>query len=424
MDQFWNSINVESWKGLAFALLIGLLVGAQRQGAHRDEEDTENRAGLRDFVLVSAIGGICGLLQVSVLTAAAFLGIAAIWVVFKLQRGQSAGLTTDLAAIAVFSLSYLAAMPGNSQGAPIALALTIVLGGFLEAKRSLHRFFRETITETEFDDTLLFLALIFVIYPLLPSGSFGPYEVFNPRRIWFFIILVSSISYVGYFLEKFLGTALGLKLAGILGGLASTTAATTTFAQNTRRQESLIRHYWQAATLANAIQFPRILALLALINPDFAWQTAVPLAVMSLAGLIQAALIRPGKMEGDKSQQRLSLSNPLSLRPALRFGAIFAGIILVVTLATKKFGTSALIWSSALGGLIDVDSVSLTVADMLKKEGLSSILATQALLLALFSNAVFKCGIAWVEGGRRFGKMMILSYLLMFGTGVLADWLF
>ena len=39
------------------------------------------------------------------------------------------------------------------------------------------------------------------------------------------MILVSSVSYVGCFLEKFLGARRGLRLAGIVGGLASTTAA-------------------------------------------------------------------------------------------------------------------------------------------------------------------------------------------------------
>jgi len=44
--------------GLVEALLIGLIVGAQRESS-RDE----NQAGLRDFLLIAMTGGICGLLQ-------------------------------------------------------------------------------------------------------------------------------------------------------------------------------------------------------------------------------------------------------------------------------------------------------------------------------------------------------------------------
>ena len=84
-----------------------------------------------------------------------------------------------------------------------AVAIAIILTLFLEARRRLHRFFRETITEIEFNDTLRFLALIFVIYPILPDRHFGPYGFFQPRHIWMFVILVSSISYAGYFFEKF-----------------------------------------------------------------------------------------------------------------------------------------------------------------------------------------------------------------------------
>jgi uncharacterized membrane protein (DUF4010 family) len=92
-------------------------------------------------------------------------------------------------------------------GAPLSIGATIVVVAFLEAKAWLHKLVRETITEREFNDTLIFLALILVIYPVLPEGQFGPYGFIEPRKIWLFVILVSSISYVGYFLEKFLGTS-------------------------------------------------------------------------------------------------------------------------------------------------------------------------------------------------------------------------
>ena len=73
-----------------------------------------------------------------------------------------------------------------------------------------------------------------VIYPLLPQGSFGPYAFFSPRQVWMFVILISSISYVGYFLEKFLGEERGMLYTSVLGGLASTTAATLHFARESR----------------------------------------------------------------------------------------------------------------------------------------------------------------------------------------------
>ena len=53
---------------------------------------------------------------------------------------------------------------------------------FLEGKKALQKLIRETITETEFSDTLWFLAIIFIILPVLPTGEYGPFGFFAPRR--------------------------------------------------------------------------------------------------------------------------------------------------------------------------------------------------------------------------------------------------
>ena len=65
----------------------------------------------------------------------------------------------------------------------MAVGIAIVVVALLEAKRWLHNLVRETIAETEFDDTLRFLAIIFIVYPILPEGRFGLYEFLAPRQI-------------------------------------------------------------------------------------------------------------------------------------------------------------------------------------------------------------------------------------------------
>lgn len=417
MDPFLGKVEIAVWRGMAEALLIGLLVGGQREGAHRDEADHSSRAGLRDFVLVALVGALCGLLQVPWLTVAAFLGMVAMWVAFKRHQPEGVGLTTDLAAIAVFLLCYITAIPSFQQGAPLAIALAIVLTAFLEAKRSLHKFFRETLTEIEFTDTLRFLALIFIIYPLLPLGSYGPYEFFNPRRIWFFVILVSSISYVGYFLEKLLGETTGLKLTGLLGGLASTTAATTAFAQETRRQPGRVQAYWQAATLANAMQFPRVLILLFIMSPPLAMVAMKPLLAMLVAGLTLTLLIPRGQVPQGEARQRMGLRNPFAFKPAFYFGVLFAGIVFCTKAAAALFGSSALTWTSALGGLLDVDSIAVTMAEIFRAGKAEVGVAAGAVLLALLSNALFKTGIALTEGNPPFALRVGFSFAVMLGAG-------
>ena len=65
------STTVES---LAGALLVGLLIGGQREAAHRDAghsgESIGTLPGLRDFLIVALAGGVCGMLGAPWLTAA------------------------------------------------------------------------------------------------------------------------------------------------------------------------------------------------------------------------------------------------------------------------------------------------------------------------------------------------------------------
>lgn len=417
MNPFGSPIDLQAWSSIGIALLIGTLAGAQREGAHRDEPTEERRAGLRDFLLVAALGSICGLLQNPVLTACAFLGMVAFWFAFKLHQPTEVGLTTDLAALVVFCLSFLAAVPTYASGAQLSIALTIVLTVVLESKRGLHKFFRETITEVEFNDTIRFLALIFVIYPLLPQGEFGPFGFFSPRRVWFFVILVSSISYVGYFLNKFLGADLGLKLTGLLGGLASTTAATNAFAINARQDPDLIRPLWQASVIANAVQFPRVLLLLVTISQSLVMMAFYPLLIMSGVGIGMALLIRPSADEKGSSFNAIKMRNPLSLKPAIHFGITLAAIILLVKAASAHFGNQALLWTASLGGLLDVDSIAISVGDLFNSGKASGSLAVAAVLLALLANAIFKTALAWINGSLAFAWRVGVAFLVMLGAG-------
>src|SRR4029077_2336825 len=145
------------------------------------------------------------------LSGAALLSIAALLAVFHFEeRATRKGITTELAGIATFVLALLAASAQFHFGKPIAIGTAILIAAFLEAKQRLQHLLRETITETEFNATLAFVTVVLVVYPVLPVGTFGPYMFFSPRQVWMFVILISSISYVGYFLEKFLGAEKGL----------------------------------------------------------------------------------------------------------------------------------------------------------------------------------------------------------------------
>jgi uncharacterized membrane protein (DUF4010 family) len=402
---------------LGEALLIGFLVGAQRESAVVEQIP---HPGVRDFILIGLAGGICGLLQNSVLTAAALISIAGLLGLFHLQSPERKGITTEMAAVATFCLGFLTATPGYALGAPLAIAATIAVVVFLEAKPFLHKLVGESHTEAELNATLRFLAVVFVIYPILPQGKFGLYGFFEPRKVWLFVILVSSISYVGYFLTKFLGEEKGLRLTSVLGGLSSTTAATISFAHSVQEAPKEENICWQAAVTANAIQAPRVMAILIFVSPAMAAATAIPLAFMCAAGLAAGWLIGRFTVHRGVSDGEVPLSNPFRLWPALKFGLLFTGILFVTKMAAARFGGGGAILASGIAGTIDADSVSVSLADILGAGKIPLGTAATGVYLAIIANAVVKSIFAGWIGKWRFGLKVAAGFAVMFAAGALA----
>jgi len=403
---------------LAGALLVGVLIGAQRETA-----GGADHPGFRDFLLIALSAGVCGVLGNPWLAAAALLAIAATFAVFHFEhREQRAGITTELAAVATFTLALLAASPQFPFAKPVAIGTTIVIVLFLEFKQRLHSLLRETITEREFNATLEFIALVGVIYPLLPPGSFGPYSFFSPRQVWMFVILISSISFLGYFFEKFLGEEKGLNYTSLLGGLASTTAATLHFARMSKEHPENTFGLWRAFVLANTVQFPRTLLIVALVNEDLALVSLWPLAAMTLCGVVLAEVLRrwPHK---PVTSLKLDSGNPLRLLPALRFGALFTGIVFLTKAATARLGTEAFYGTSLLGGLVDVATVIAPAADLLSVHRITVQTAEIAVLLALAANAILKIVLAALSGTLSFTLRVTATFALWTATGTAAWWI-
>ena len=411
------STAVES---LAGALLIALLIGGQREAAHRDAGHPDggaNLPGLRDFLIIALAGGVCGLLGTPWLTAPVLISITALLAVFHFEdRLQRRGITTELAGVATFALSYLAASPAPSFAEPVAIGITLIVVVFLETKQTIEKLLRETISLTEFNGTLAFVGVVVVIYPLLPAGAYGPYAFFDPRQVWKFVILISSISYLGYFLEKFLGQEKGLFYTSVLGGLASTTAATLLFARESKERPEDTFGLWRAFVIANTVQFPRTFLIVLAVNPDLARVCVWPLAAMMVCGFLLAQILKkwPHKRIEPVPMQS---GNPFRILPALRFGAMFAGVVFLSKWAAATLGPGAFYWTSLLGGLVDVSTVIAPAAELLKNNGMTMMTAEIAILLALAANAVQKILVAVSSGTREFALRVTAVFALWATVG-------
>lgn len=396
------------WVAMAECLLIGLIVGIER------ESDTEERhAGLRDFVSIGLAGGLCGLLGLAWLTAAALAALTAMLVIFRLQNPQRTGITTELASVVTFLLCVLASTRGLAIGAPLAIALTVILALFLDAREPLRRLARETLTDKEYWDTLRFLAVIFVILPILPNQDFGPFAGFNPYRTWVFVILVSGINFLGYFFQKFLGARRSLALTAIAGGIGSSTASTLAFARQSAADPARLRDWAFAAVLANVIVNLRVAAILWLAGGPLLAASLPALLLMTVLGGAYAWFLRPsGSPAGSVSPP--ALGNPLRLVSAIKFGLLFAAVRFVARAAAAVYGSSGMLAGSAVGGSVDVDAIVFSLAGMLREAQIPAEIALWGILVSLAANAVLKSALAASIGGARFARLLSGAFVAMF----------
>ncbi len=180
--------------------------------------------------------------------------------------------------------------------------------------------------------------------------------------------------------------------------------------------------YALAVVLACTVMFPRVLVLVAIANRRLLAELAIPMGAMTLAGGAASLILyrRSRRREGDTD---VELSNPFELREALKLAAIFASVLFVSKAITTYFGTGASWIAGVVGGIADVDAITITMARLPESE-LSPRLATLTIVIGAATNTVVKASLALVIGGAAFGKRVALSLLAVVVAGAAgAGWL-
>jgi len=260
----------------AMALLMGLLIGLEREhsiGLEREhsQKDIPLIAGVRTFPLITLFGFLCGLAAKAGwgwMLPVGLAGVCALAVAAYMVRSQGPykGTTTEFMALLAFVFGALAALGYLIPAATFAVVATLLLS----VKAPLHHL-AESIQEGELYAILKFGVVSVIILPLLPNRAFGPLQALNPRLIWWVVVLISGLSMVGYVLMRFLGARQGIAVTGIVGGIASSTAATFGLSNQARSAgESLARYFALGITIASTIMFVRVFVITAVIDGPLA----------------------------------------------------------------------------------------------------------------------------------------------------------
>ena len=200
------------------AILLGALIGIEREKRKAEDEETGHIAGLRTFILLALLGAAAGWLSRDLSTpwvlAAALLIVGAVVVAgyFVTARpGQDGkGLTTEVAAVIVFLLGAMI-MLGYEE---LAIGLGVITAAVLAYKQPLHGFVEKLGWDDVYAGVRLLIAT-FIALPLLPNEPIDPWGALNPYKLWLLVILISSLSLVGYVLTRLLGSARGTALTGL-----------------------------------------------------------------------------------------------------------------------------------------------------------------------------------------------------------------
>ncbi|MDD3609066.1 MAG: MgtC/SapB family protein [Halothiobacillaceae bacterium] len=388
---------------LAIALAIGLLVGTERGWHERHAGEGRRVAGIRTFGLIGLLGGLVGLIaqELNVLFAGmAFASFAALMIVGHVIASRKTeaelGLTTEVAALLTFGLGILCALGQPIVAAAVAVVVTILLG----IKATLHNWL-QTLSEQELHAALKFLLISVVFLPLLPNVGYGPWEALNPYIVWWMVVLVSAISFIGYFAIKFVGAERGILAMGVLGGLMSSTAVTLSFSRFAKAGNYPAALLASGIVAAASIMFPRVWIEAYAFNRELADALLIPLIAMGGTGIAGAVILwRFGSAA--THVQSPQLHNPFELGPAVRFGLLLALIMLLAAGAQDQFGQKGLYIVALVSGIADVDALTLSVANM-SRGGLDIDIARNAILIAALTNTFIKASLALFIGGLALG---------------------
>ena len=400
------------------SLAIGALIGIEREHSHTGRE---RFGGLRTFIIISLFGTSSAMLAETytyLILVAAFSGvifIISLGYIATVYVRKEVGLINEVASFITFILGVMCYIKEFQQ---IAIILAILLTTLLATKRMTHEFARK-LKDVEVLDALKFAVISVVVLPLLPNREIALYEnlTLNFFEVWLMVVLISGISFFGYILMKLLGADRGIGLTGVMGGLFSSTAVTTTMAQKVRENEALLNACVFATVIASVVMFIRILIIIAVINSALLPYVLIPMLSMAATGVLLALLIWR-KRENVKSG--MELKSPFSIIPALKFGMFFASVLLAAKFANTYFGEAGIYAASIFSGLADVDAITLTMSTMSGKELIETGTAVTAIVLAAMSNTIVKSGIAYLFGIPRFGKLVGFVFGLMILAGAAA----
>lgn len=428
-------------RSIVLSLALGGIIGLERQRHHEPGRQVES-IGVRTFALASLLATISMIAKPDAPALPYLMGGGYLLLILGFlyleakARDTMPGITTQVSALIVFVIGVM--VPSKPV---LAAVLAVIVASVLSVKEWTHRLVGN-LSREEVEGTLKFLLVSVAFIPILPSREF--WGVYNLQEIWLLVVLISGISFAGYFAIRVFGRNRGIALTGALGGLASSTAVTLAMCQRVKRSRMARTIHLAAAfavLVASGIMTVRVILLVLAVSTELATTLVLPLVAMAIPGTAVAGwfwyrMVRLHNEEtgdddeedssiddevvGEDGGEELDISNPFELAPALKFGAIFVAIIGAVNFANQSFESSGTYVAAFLSGLANLDAISVALARMTEAGDVTTRTAMRGVVIAVLSNSFSKAMLSLILGSRRLGFYVAAGLVPTVAVGLAA----
>ncbi|WMW21025.1 MgtC/SapB family protein [Methanolobus mangrovi] len=396
---------------IILSLMIGILIGIEREHWRADKKIF---AGVRTFAITCITGTLATLLVdyigvwILVITSLlAVLSSAALIYVVNILKGKS-GLTTAIALFCTYLLGIVVA-----QGLYlVAIVTALILTFILIEKKPLHSF-AEHLSESDINSAIKFLAVAFVLYPIMPEEPI--YGILRLKSAILIVVLVSFISFVSYISLKKMGPKGGIPYSGFFGGFISSEATVAALSGLSMKRPILKDsiHIGSMLAVVSMIISNTIIALIADPTAKTASLMAPPFVVMGSIAIIVVALKWKNTLNLEES---IDIGSPFALGPAFKFGAVFT-ILLVIANFANEYGGTGGAYVTALGGIVSSSAVTASVAALAFSGNLSVQTAAETAILAGLISTLSKTFYIKVTGSPELFKTSLLSFIAIVAAG-------
>jgi len=294
------------------ALGLGAILGFEREYTKKQEV-----IGLRTFSLISLLGFLSTYLSKVFFGNFWFVFISLFFVIifltyfYKTNKKLSIGWTTSTTIVLTFIIGAMTGLGMLFE----STFLTIIIAVVLFSREKLHKIISH-LTKKEVSDSIAFLILLGVVYPLLPETFELQGIVIPVLSIWYLVVLISAITFIVFLGARHFKSKHKLQLIAFLSGFVASTALSISLSNIYKKNKQKLNEIVTSFNFSVMAMFIRNFAIFLIVAP-FVFELWVMLAAIIVVLFVSNYFLFDMKKP---ARINLHVTSPFNVLGALKFG--------------------------------------------------------------------------------------------------------